>query len=335
MGNAVICMIAALWSRNSGSSSTYGHRSRTLKFPTRRYLRSSNSSGGDGGFRDSLSSPVRRGHQSDLVELERLGIQSNVFFYRVDSKFFPKASAFDGLGDLVRFDPTKLEDSRNIIVGLISCQVLVDPQCSRGVSGGTEGSHVHKAVVIELPAKGLEVAGVEVFGQDPLGEGIRGKEHQQSTAPFDDSGMSFSYQHVVKSPNELVEPVVVPAAAAAIVVASIFGGVSTSSIPNNIAVAIVLRRRVWIRCYGDGFQSHRTFRSGQRLYRERHSDRCMIECRPHPQMVAILWRRRDPSPDVNSCGFHRCGFHRCCCCCCCWRRHQDIDGRMDSWHRRR
>ena len=68
----------------------------------------------------------------------------------MDGEFLAKASPLDGLCDLVGFDPAELEDGRNIIVGLVFGQVLVDPQCRGRVAGGTEGSHVNKAIVIQL-----------------------------------------------------------------------------------------------------------------------------------------------------------------------------------------
>jgi len=123
----------------------------------------------------------------------------------VDGQFLPEASPLDGFCDLVGFDPVELEDGRNVVVGLVFGQVLVDPQCRGGVAGGTEGSHVNKTVVIQLSAKCLEVACVEVFGQNPLGEGVRREEHQQTAAPFDDAGILFLYQHIVQSPDKLVE----------------------------------------------------------------------------------------------------------------------------------
>lgn len=137
------------------------------------------------------------GHRSNLILLQRLGIQSNFFFYRVDGQFFAEASPLNCFCDLVRFDPAELEDGRHIVVCFVFGQVLVDPQCRSGVASGTERSHVNKPVVIKLPAKGLEVAGIEVFGQNPLRESICGEEHQQSTTPFNDAGMLFSYQHAV------------------------------------------------------------------------------------------------------------------------------------------
>lgn len=56
-----------------------------------------------------------------------------------------------------------------------------------------------------LPTKGLEVASIEILGQDLLREGIGGKQDQESSSPFDNARILFHHQHVMKATDELVE----------------------------------------------------------------------------------------------------------------------------------
>ena len=70
---------------------------------------------------------------------------------------------------------------------------------------GREGPNVNEAVIVELPPECLEVLGVEVLGQDLLGEGGGGMQDEQTLAPLDDAGILLGLQHIVQTSNKLVE----------------------------------------------------------------------------------------------------------------------------------
>ena len=107
-----------------------------------------------------------------------------------------------------------------------------------------------------LSAKGLEVPSVEILGQYPLRKGIGGKEHQQSTTPFNDAGMLFSYQHVVQPCHELVESRVTPATRVLGIPLAAFLPCCRDAPGIAIAVGTSLSfgRRIWIWSHGDRCQ---------------------------------------------------------------------------------
>lgn len=62
-----------------------------------------------------------------------------------------------------------------------------------------------ETVVIELAAKGFEIAGIEVFGEYRFGKGVGGVQYQQAAAPFDNAAALFRLEHVVEAADEFVE----------------------------------------------------------------------------------------------------------------------------------
>lgn len=65
---------------------------------------------------------------------------------------------------------------------------------------------MYKTIVVELTTKGLEIASVEVFGEELSGKRSCGvKDQQASTTPLDEPRLLFSLQHVVQASHELVE----------------------------------------------------------------------------------------------------------------------------------
>lgn len=123
----------------------------------------------------------------------------------MDGKLLTNAPPLYCLRDFVWFNPSELQDGRNIIVRLVSGQVLVDPQCRGSVSGGTEGSHMDKTIVVQLSTKGLEITSVEILWQNLLRKCVRRKQDQQASAPFNDARMLFPDKHIVQSSHKFVQ----------------------------------------------------------------------------------------------------------------------------------
>lgn len=143
-------------------------------------------------------------HGTDLIELQTLGTDSNLFFDCADGQFLADPTALGRFGRLARFDSFQQEDTRNVGVAVLG-QIAVDPERRCGGTGGAKGPNVHKAVVVELATKRLEVARVEILGQNRLGKGIGRVQNQQPPPPFHYSRVLLRLKHVVQPTNKLVE----------------------------------------------------------------------------------------------------------------------------------
>ena len=160
---------------------------------------------GRGDARRRLQGVVRllQGQVADVVELEGAGADANVL-HGACCLLLPDPPPLRGPGGVAGLDPAQPEDARYGL-GSVPGQALVDPEGGGGGPSGGEGPDVDEPVVVELPPEGLEVLGVEVPGEDLLGEGRGGVQDQESLAPLDDARVLLRLEHVVQPPHELVE----------------------------------------------------------------------------------------------------------------------------------
>eukprot|EP00977_Amphora_coffeiformis_P015334 scaffold4510_cov183-Amphora_coffeaeformis.AAC.19 len=140
----------------------------------------------------------------NLLKLHRLGINLEIFFHRVHGHFLALTATFGRLLEFTGFHALECEYRRNVGGSQLG-QLLVHPEC-RGTRGGrAKGTHVDKAVIVELSAKGLEVSRVEKLGENVLGKVCGRVQDEETLAPFNHASVLFGLQHVVQTFHKLVQ----------------------------------------------------------------------------------------------------------------------------------